>query len=171
ATVLRRDRLGPLIGASGIAAIVLVMLFMLQGSQYVSDTAVSIDEAARDVLRGENPYTSVDIVEALHARGLSNNLVTPFIDSDEVERRFPYPAGSFVPSTILFAFGLQDVRYGFLAFLTALYLFLIFRVPRTLAPYVSALALVDIMADRQVALAGVEPSWALFLALAITLPL
>jgi uncharacterized membrane protein len=171
ATVLRRDRIAPLIAASGVAALVLVMLLMLQGSQYVSDTAVSIDEAARDVLRGANPYTSVDILEALRSRGLSENLVTPFSDSNEVERRFPYPAGSFVPSTIFFALGLQDVRYGFLALLAALYLYLIFRLPRPFAPYVSALALIDIMADRQVALAGVEPSWALLLALALTVPM
>ena len=170
ATVIRRDRIAPVIAASGVAAIVLVMLLMVQGSHYVSDTAVSIDEAARDVLRGENPYVSVDIVDALHARGLSEDLVTPFENSNEVERRFPYPAGSFVPSTALLALGVQDVRYGFLAFLAALYLFLIFRVPRVLAPYVSALALVDIMADRQVALAGVESSWALLFAIALTVP-
>ena len=171
ATVIRRDRLAPVFAAAGVAAMVLVMLLMLQGSTYVSDTAVSIDEAARDVLRGENPYTSVDILDALHARGLSEKLVTPFMDSNEVERRFPYPAGSFIPSTILFALGLQDVRYGFLAFLAVFYLFLIFRVPRSLAPYVSGLALVDIMADRQVALAGVESSWALFLVIALLFPL
>jgi uncharacterized membrane protein len=39
-----------------------------------------------------------------------------------------------------------------------------------LAPYVSGLALVNVMAMRQVALAGVEPSWALWLLLAIALP-
>ena len=169
-TVLRRDRVAPILAATGVAAIVLVMLLMLQGAEYVSDTAVSIDEAARDVLRGENPYTSVDILNALHVRGLPEKLVTPFSDSKEVERRFPYPAGSFIPSTLAIALGIQDVRYGFLAVLAALYLTLIFRLPRALAPYVSALALVDIMADRQVALAGVEPSWALLLALALTLP-
>jgi len=169
-TVIRRDALSRVVAASGVAAIVLVMLLMLQGSHYVSDTAVSIDAAARAVLHGENPYVTVDIVEATRARGLSDQLFTPFADSNEVERRYPYPAGSFLPSTLLFALGLDDVRYGFLALLAALYLVLIFRVPRTFAPYVSGLALVDIMAQRQVALAGVEPSWALFLVLAIALP-
>lgn len=169
-TAIRRERLGPVVGACGVAAIVLVMLLMLQGSQYVSDTAVSIDAAARDVLRGDNPYESVDILEAIRSRRLSLRLVTPFQDSNEVERRYPYPAGSFIPSTALYALGAQDIRYGFLALLAALYLFVIFRVPRALAPYVSGLALVDIMAARQVALAGVEPSWALLLLLAFVFP-
>ena len=169
-TILRRDGFGRIVGAGGIAAIVLVMLLMLQGSHYVSDTAVSIDAAGRAVLRGENPYLSVDIVEAVRSRGLSDDLLTPFADSTEVERRYPYPAGSFLPSTVLLGLGIDDVRYGFLALLATLYLLLVFRVSRTLAPYVSGLALVDVMAQRQVALAGVEPSWALLLMLALAVP-
>ncbi len=169
AAFVRAPRLGRVVAASGIAALVLTALLLLQGSSYVSDSPVSIDEAARAVLHGEDPYVAVDIVEAVHARGLPDDLFTKYADGSGVERRYPYPAGSFLPSTAFFAFGGSDVRYGFLAVLALLYLVVALRASATLAPYVGAIALVDVMAMRQVALAGVEPSWALLLLLGLAL--
>ena len=166
----RGPRLGRVVAALGISAMVLTALLLLQGASYVSDSTVSIDEAARDLLRGEDPYVTVDIVEAVHARGLSDDLFTHYADGSGVERRYPYPAGSFLPSAALFALGVHDVRYGFLGALALLYLIVALRAPAALAPYVGAIALVDVMAMRQVALAGVEPTWALFLVLSLVLP-
>lgn len=166
---VRSERWTRVAAASGIGALALVALLMLQGASYVSDSPVAIDQAARDVLRGEDPYVSVDIVQAIRSRGLSDDLFTKYADRSGFEHRFAYPAGSFLPSTALFALGARDVRYGFLALLVALYVVVAVRAPARLAPYVSGVALANVMAVRQVAFAGVEPSWALFLALAFPL--
>jgi uncharacterized membrane protein len=170
ATRLRSARYARHVAATGVSAMVLVALLLMQGSSYVSDSPISIDEAARAMLRGQNPYVVVDIVDAARAHGISEDVFTHYADGSGVERKYPYPAGSFVPSTVLFAFGAQDVRYGFLALLVGLYAIVIMRSPAPIAPYVGAIALVNVMALRQVAFAGVEPSWALLIALALAVP-
>ncbi len=170
AALVRAPRFGRVVAASGVGAMLLTALLLLQGASYVSDSPVSIDEAARAMLRGQDPYVAVDIVEAVRARALPDDLFTPYADGSGVERRYPYPAGSFLPSTALFLVGETDVRYGFLGLLAVLYLVVAVRAPASLAPYVGAIALVDVMALRQVAFAGVEPSWALLLMLALALP-
>ncbi len=170
ACVIRTPRFARALASAGIAALVLTALLLLAGARYVSDSAVAIDEAARAVVQGHDPYVAVDVVGAVRARGLSEDLLTLYADGSGIERRYPYPAGSFLPSAALFALGADDVRYGFLGILALLYLLLIARAPAALSPYVAGIALVDVMTVRQVPLAGVEPSWALLLILAQVAP-
>lgn len=151
------------IAGAALGALVLVGILVLSGTPYGTDAAVTIDEAARVAWRGGNPYAEVDLAAALEARGLPRGLLTDLEDGTQ-ERRFVYPAGAFLPYTLVVAGG--DVRLGFLAVAVLAYLVVALRAPRVLAPYVGALALANVMVLRQV-IAGIEPSWALFLLAAL----
>jgi hypothetical protein len=164
-------RLARALAATGVAAVVLVALLVLQGASYTTDSAISVDEAARAMLRNENPFVAVDIVAAARARGLGDEVFTRREDQVGVQRGYPYPAGSFLPSTALYALGATDVRYGFIAVFAILCVALITRAPPAIAPYIAAIALVDMPALRHVAVAGIDPSWALLLLLSFALPL
>lgn len=169
ATFVRTERFGRVAAALALGTMVLTALLALGGSHYVSDGTVAIDEAARVALRGGDPYVSVDLGRALDDRGLPRDLLTKLEDGDS-ELHLVYPAASFLPSALLVDLGVDDVRYGFLAVLVIAYGFISVRAPLPLAPYVGALALVNVMALRQVTLAGVEPGWFLFMVLALVLP-
>lgn len=165
----RRLPRGRFVAALGVAALVLVALLLLDGTTFVNDSPLSIDEAARALGRGEDPYQTVDIVEAAQKRGLTGDIFTEYADGSAVERRLPYPAGAFLPSAVLLAVGVSDIRYGFLAFLALAYLAALLRAPNALAPFVGVIAILNVIALRQVVVAGVEPSWALFVVLAFAM--
>jgi hypothetical protein len=153
--------------ATGVAlgAYVLVGLALILGKSYHVDSVVVVHRAAELVLAGQNPYTALDIPEALRQFGLDPALATHLEDGTEL-RSFNYPALSFLVPAPFLQLGLRDIRYLYLAEIVLLVLLLIRQVRVPWRPLVAAAVVGNAIIARQNVLAGVDPLWAVLTACA-----
>jgi len=150
-------------------------------------------QASEMLLKGENPYTTADIVGALEELHLPPTTVTPLKKGDfaevfpyptedqidevmdeartgdkqpeEIESKISYPAGSFLFQTPFIALGLDDLRLFYLLCAIAAGLFVFWRAPARLRPVVAIAFLSNIMLWNMVATGTVDTLYVLFVLL------
>ena len=147
--------------ATGIAlgAYVLVGLALILGKGYHVDSVVVVHRAAEIFLSGHDPYTDLNIPEALRHFGLDPALATHLEDGSELTT-FNYPALSFLVPAPFIALGVTDIRFLYLGEIIALTLILIRAVRVPWRPLVTAAVVGNAVIARQNVLAGVDPLWA-----------
>lgn len=168
ALLLRRRRVRDLVTGLALAAYVLAAVALLVGKPYHSDAAVAVHRAAELLLEGTNPYRSLDLVEALARFGLPETFATHLEDGTALGT-LNYPALSFLAVTPLVALGLPDVRWLYLAELVALALVLLRLGGPSSGALLAATVVGNAVVTRQHLLAGVDPAWAVLLALGVAL--
>ena len=153
--------------ATGVAlgAYVLVGIALIVGKSYHVDSVAVVHEAANIVVAGHNPYTDLDVVQALRHFGLDPALATHLEDGSDVTT-YNYPALSFLVPAPFVAIGLRDIRFLYLAEIVGLSLLLIREVRVPWRPLVTAAIVGNAIIIRQNVLAGVDPLWAVFTVLA-----
>ncbi len=125
--------------ATGVAlgAYVLVGMVLILGKGYHVDSVVVVHQAADIVVAGHDPYTDLNVVDALRHFGLDPALATHLEDGSEVTT-YNYPALSFLVPAPFVAVGLRDIRFIYLGEIVALGLFLIREVRVPWRPLVTA---------------------------------
>jgi uncharacterized membrane protein len=118
--------------------------------------------AAQQLLAGQNPYETFDLPAALAQFGINPDLVTHFEDGSLV-RSLSYPALNFLLVTPFIALGGTDIRWIYLAEIVVLVLILLRKVHLPWRPLVSAGVVGNTVIVRQNILAGVDPTWWVFL--------
>jgi hypothetical protein len=148
-----------------VALYVLVGFALIAGKAYHVDTVVVEHRAAEVFLAGANPYTAVDLQDALREFGLNPQLATHLEDGSQVHT-LNYPALSFLIIAPFVGLGLSDIRYVFLAEIVLLVLILLRPIRIPWRPLIVAVVVGNTIIERQNILAGVDPAWAVLTALA-----
>ena len=138
---------------------------LLLGKGYHVDAVTAPHRAAELLLRGEDPYRTFDLPQALAEFGLDPQLVTHYADGS-VMHVYNYPALSFLVVAPFVASGLDDIRWIYLAELVALVLVVRGTVREPWQPFVVALVIASSLVLRQGVLAGVDPTWGVLAAIA-----
>ena len=138
---------------------------LLLGKGYHVDAVTAPHRAAELLLRGEDPYRTFDLPQALAEFGLDPQLVTHYADGS-VMHVYNYPALSFLVVAPFVASGLGDIRWIYLAELVALVLVVRGTVREPWQPFVVALVIASSLVLRQGVLAGVDPTWGVLAAIA-----
>ena len=164
-TKIRRPTRDALTTGIALGAYVLVAVALLLGKGYHVDTVVVEHRATEIFLSGHDPYTDLDIPEALRSFGLDPALATHLEDGSELHT-FNYPALSFLVPAPFIAAGLQDIRFLYLGEIVVFVLVLIRQVRVPWRPLVTAAVVGNAVIARQNVLAGVDPLWAILLTFA-----
>lgn len=143
----------------------LVGIIFIVGQSYNVDTVTAQHQATQLFLKGENPYRSVDVVASLREFGLDPALGTHLEDGSQIHS-FNYPALAFLVPAPFMALGVTDIRLIYLGEVLLLVLVLLRPIRVPWRPLVAAVIVGNTIIARQNVLAGVDPSYALFLALA-----
>lgn len=148
--------------ATGVAlgAYVLVGVALIAGKSYHVDSVAVVHRAAELLLQGQNPYTALDIPEALQHFGIDPELVTHLQDGSPLHT-LNYPALSFLVLVPFVALGLQDVRPIYLVEILILVLVVTRQARVPWRPLVVAAVVGNAVIARQNVLAGVDPLWAI----------
>lgn len=151
--------------ATGVAlgTYVLVGFAFIAGKSYHVDSVVVVHRAAELLLQGYNPYSALDIPEALRHFGVDAQLVTRLQDGSALHT-LNYPALSFLVVAPFVALGLQDVRPIYLVEILILVLVVIRQARVPWRPLVAAAVVGNAVIARQNVLAGVDPLWAILTA-------
>lgn len=157
-----------------------------------SDATAVVHMAGEQLLEAKNPYTEANLVETFEIFGLSSGNATPLMDGKftdifpypteedldsvwqeakinpdipppEFEDKFVYPAGSFLFTIPVLAFGLDDLRYFY--FFCALLMFgiIIWQSPKKLWPIVILAAFASLELWNEIAFGGTGSLYLLFL--------
>jgi len=148
-----------------LATLALVGIADIQGKPYHVDAVTVPHYAAELLLAGRDPYQDFDVEQALAHYGVLNTLLTK-LESGAVIHSLNYPALSFLSVTPFVALGLADVRVLYLAEILLLVLITMRRVRVPWRPLIAAAVVGNTIIVRQNVLAGVDPLWAVLLALA-----
>jgi hypothetical protein len=149
-----------------LATFALVGLADISGKGYHVDSVTVPHRAAELVLNGQNPYRDLDVAEAVAHFGIPEILTTHLENGTELHS-LNYPALSFLSVTPLVAAGLTDIRAIYLGELIILVLICVRRVQVPWRPLIAAAVVGNTIIIRQNVLAGVDPLWALLLAIGI----
>jgi hypothetical protein len=145
-----------------LATFVLAGMALLLGKGYHVDAVTVPHVAAQQLLAGQNPYETFDLPAALAQFGINPDLVTHYEDGSLV-RSLSYPALNFLLVTPFIALGGTDIRWIYLAEIVVLVLILLRKVHLPCRPLVSAGVVGNTVIVRQNILAGVDPTWWVFL--------
>jgi hypothetical protein len=149
-----------------LAVFALVGFADISGKGYHVDSVTVPHRAAQLLLNGQNPYHDFDVSEALAHFGVPETLATHLENGAELHS-LNYPSGSFLSVAPFVALGLTDIRAIYLAELIVLVLLCVSRVRGRWRPFVAAAVVGNTIVLRQNVLAGVDPLWALLLAVGI----
>lgn len=138
---------------------------LIIGQGYQVDTIVAQHHATELFLQGADPYRSSDVIASLRDFGLDPALGTHLEDGLQLHL-YPYPALSFVIPAPFLALGVTDLRLVYLGEILLLILVLLRPVRIAWRPLVAAVLVGSTLIMRQSVGAGVDPAYALFLALA-----
>jgi hypothetical protein len=142
-----------------------VGLAYILGKSYHTDVVAGVHRATELLISGQNPYAVFDLPEALARFGLDPELAT-HLENGSVVHTFNYPAMSFLQLVPWVWLGLTDVRWVYLIETMLIAIVAI----RQLRPAWRSMALATVIGSeiitRQWILAGIDPSWALYLMLA-----
>jgi hypothetical protein len=162
---VRRALRDALATGTALAAYALSGIALIAGKPYHVDAVAVVHRAGEILLAGGDPYRDLDITQALARFGLDPRLATHLIDGSPVHA-FNYPALSFLVPAPFLALGLQDIRYIYLVELIAFVLVLIRLARVPWRPLVAAAVVGNAVIADQNVLAGVDPLWAILVALA-----
>lgn len=162
---MRRESRDALATGLALATFAFVGLAYIVGKGYHTDVVAAAHRATELFLSGQNPYAVFDLPQALTRFGLDPELAT-HLESGSVVHTYNYPAMSFLVLAPFVKLGLTDVRWIYLVEV----LFIAVVAARQLKPAWRAMALASVIGSeiitRQWILAGIDPSWALYLLLA-----
>lgn len=96
---------------------------ILKIDPYGSDNAAAIPYAAQLLLKGQNPYNTFVLADAVAQSGLPPEYVTRLQDGTQWTS-YIYPAGSFLAVAPFLALGLSDLRFFYAACILAMIFFL-----------------------------------------------
>ena len=152
--------------ATGLALAIyaLVGAALIIGQSYQVDTVAAQHRAAELFLQGENPYRTLDVIGSLREFGLDPALGTHLQDGSQVHL-LSYPALSFLVPAPFLALGVTDIRLVYLGEILLLVLILLRPIRLPWRPLVAAVVVGNAIITRQNVLAGVDPTYALLLAL------
>jgi hypothetical protein len=143
-----------------LSAFALVALAGLSGMPYHADAVAAVHRAAEQLVSGQNPYAVFDITEALDRFRMDPELATHF-EGRAILHTYSYPALSFLVVAPFVAFGLEDIRWVFLAEVVLIALVAISRLRLAWRPMALATIVGNVVVLRQHILAGIDPAWAL----------
>ena len=159
---MRRESREALATGLALAALAFIGLAYIVGKPYHADTVAATHRAAELFLAGQNPYATFDLPEALARFGMDPELAT-HLESGAVVRTFNYPAMSFLSLAPFVWLGVGDVRWVYLVETMLIAVI----AARQLKPAWRPMALASVIGSeiitRQWILAGIDPSWALYL--------
>ena len=135
------------------------------GQGYQVDTIVAQHRATELFLQGADPYRVTDVIASLRDRGLDPALGTHLEDGSQLHA-YTYPALSFLIPAPFLALGLTDLRLVYLGEILLLIVVLLRPVGAVWRPLAAAVLVGSTVIMRQNIAAGVDPAYALFLALA-----
>ena len=162
---MRPARREVIVTALALTTFAFTGLAYIVGKPYHSDTVAAVHRAAELFLSGQDPYATFDLPAALARFDLDPQLATHLIDGSVVHT-FNYPAISFLVVSPFVWAGLDDIRWVYLGEVLVIAVVAI----RQLRPAWRSMALATVVANeivtRQWILAGVDPSWALFVLVA-----
>jgi hypothetical protein len=153
--------------ATGLALLTFsfVGLGYIVGKSYHTDVVAAVHRATELLISGQNPYAVFDLPQALARFNLDPELAT-HLENGSVVHTFNYPAMSFLQLVPWVWMGLTDIRWVYLIETLLIAVVAI----RQLRPVWRSMALATVIGSeiitRQWILAGVDPSWALYLLLA-----
>jgi hypothetical protein len=153
--------------ATGLALLTFafVGLGYIVGKGYHTDVVAAVHRATELLISGQNPYAVFDLPEALARFGLDPELAT-HLENGNVVHTFNYPAMSFLQLVPWVWLGLTDIRWVYLIETMLIGIIAISQ----LRPAWRSMALATVIGSeivtRQWILAGIDPSWALYLMLA-----
>jgi hypothetical protein len=144
-----------------LATFVLAAMALILGKGYHVDAVTVPHVAAQELLKGHDPYVTFDLPAALAQFGLDPELVTHYEDGSALHE-LNYPAMNFLVVTPFIALGLTDIRWIYLVEVVFMVLLLMRKVRVPWRPIVAAAVVGNTITMRQSVLAGVDPTWALF---------
>src|SRR5438445_53196 len=163
--LVRRPAAEAAVVALALATFAFAGAALVLGKGYHVDAVTAPHRAAELLLRGEDPYRTFDLPQALAEFGLDPQLVTHYADGS-VMHVYNYPALSFLVVAPFVASALDDIRWIYLAALVALVLAPQGTVREPWRPFVVALVIASSLVLRQGVLAGVDPTWGVLAAIA-----
>jgi len=163
--LVRRPAAEAAVVALALATFAFAGAALVLGKGYHVDAVTAPHRAAELLLRGEDPYRSFDLPQALAEFGLDPQLVTHYADGS-VMRLYNYPALSFLIVAPFVAAGLPDIRWLYLVELVGLSLVVLVAARDPWRPLVVAALVGSSLLLRQGVLAGVDPTWGVLAVLA-----
>ena len=142
-----------------------VGLAYIVGKSYHTDVVVAAHRATELFISGQNPYAVFDLPEALARFGLDPELAT-HLENGSVVHTFNYPAMSFLQLVPWVWLGLTDIRWVYLIETMLIAIIAIRQLRSTWRSMALATVIGSEIITRQWILAGVDPSWALYLVVA-----
>ena len=149
--------------ATGLVLITFAMVGLagIIGMPYHTDAVAAVHRAAELLLSGQNPYSVFDLREALAHLHLDPLLATNLEDGS-VHTTYSYPALSFLVVAPFIALGIGDIRWVFLGEVVVIALLSVSRLRLAWRPMAIATIVGNAIVFRQQILAGIDPTWALF---------
>ena len=149
--------------ATGIAltAYAFTGLAYIVGKPYHDDVVAAVHHAAELMLAGQDPYATFDLPGALARFNLDPALATHLLDGSVVHT-FNYPPMAFVIVAPFVWLGLDDIRWIYLAEVLVVAVLAIRQLRPTWRAFALATVIGNEIVSRQWILAGIDPSWALF---------
>jgi hypothetical protein len=163
--LVRRPSSEAIVTALAVTTFALAGTALVLGKGYHVDAVTAPHHAAELLLRGEDPYRTFDLPQALAEFGLDPQLVTHYADGS-VMHAYNYPALSFLVVTPFVAAGLGDIRWLYLLELVLLAVVALAAAREVWRPFVVASLIGSSLVLRQGVLAGVDPTWGVLSAVA-----
>ena len=153
--------------ATGLALLTFafVGLGYIVGKGYHTDVVAAAHRATELFIAGQNPYAVFDLPQALERFGLDPQLAT-HLEDGSVVHTFNYPAMSFLQLVPWVWLGLTDIRWVYLIETLLIAVVAIRQLRSTWRSMALATVIGSEIITRQWILAGIDPSWALYLLVA-----
>lgn len=148
--------------ATALIAFAAVGAVYIASGPYHADAVVGPHRAAQLLLAGEDPYASFDLPEALSHFHIDLAMAT-HLDSGDVIHTYSYPAVSFLVVAPFVALGLDDIRWIYLLAIVLIAVLAARHLRPAWRPAVLATIVGNEIVSTQALIAGVDPTWALFI--------
>jgi hypothetical protein len=151
-----------------IATSLVLMTFALVGLAcliavpYHADAVAAVHRMAEIFLSGQNPYAVFDLPEALARFPYMDPELATHLEGRAVLHSYNYPALSFLVVAPFVALGLEDIRWVYLGGMLVIAIVAVSRLRMAWRPMALATIVGNAIALRQPILAGIDPTWALF---------
>ena len=162
---MRRETRELIVTALALTTFAFVGLGYIIGKGYHTDVVAAAHRATEIFLSGQNPYAVFDLPQALDRFGLDPQLAT-HLENGSVVHTFNYPAMSFLQLAPFVWLGLTDVRWVYLIETLLIAVIAIRQLRTAWRSMALATVIGNEIITRQWILAGIDPSWALFLMVA-----
>ncbi len=140
----------------------LIGLACLIAVPYHADAVAAVHHMAEIFLSGQNPYAVFDLPEALARFPYMDPELATHLEGRAVLHSYNYPALSFLVVAPFVALGLGDIRWVYLGVVLVIAIVAISRLRLAWRPMALATIVGNAIVLRQPILAGIDPTWALF---------